>query len=228
MPARITQSVLLCGRLIFMDTHGTQPPLTGQEIRCSDCGHRYFVAVQARSGRCQACGNIEFLTQDAKPLNDLLKPSQPGIVFPLPIAKPSDPPHLAQFRGTPDGVEVQEILNRYQIEWQLWAMVVKHFEKPAYHAAYLTHVISEGNFELGTRRYQEHRGVMILSRELSRQADIADLMLERLQNLSLVRMAMEGRGLRLAEWVLALPLQSRIFKYGFVLLGMLLAARLFS
>lgn len=212
-----------------MDTHGTQPQVSGKEIQCSDCGHRYFVSALQRSSNCRVCGNIEFLSNNAEPLKDLSRAAhaEPENVLPLSAPAASEPAHLAKFRGTPDGGKVQEILNRYQIEWQLWAMVVKHFENPAYHSAYITHVIGEGNFEIGTRRYQEHRGVMMLARDLSWQAEIADLMLERLRNLSLVRMSMEGRGFRLPEWLLMLPLESRVFKYGWVFLGMLLATRLF-
>lgn len=214
-----------------MDLYGTQPSSTGKEIQCSDCGHRYHISFGQRSSRCSSCGNIEFLAQSAEPLSDIIRgeriaPSKSFLPTLEPIPEAGEPSPLENFRTLPDGFRVQELLIKYQVEWQLWAMVVRNFSDPAYHGAYLSHVVQDGAFAQASARYQEHRSVMAVSRDCLWQAEVSDLMLERLQNLSAVGMRMEGKGWRLPSWFLLLPLESRMVRIGWVACGMLLAARL--
>lgn len=225
----------MCGTLILMDLHGTQTPQSGKEIQCSDCGHRYKISPSQRSSRCAACGNIEFLSDSAEPLAEISRASREllhknviPLLAPRKANEKTENSRLDPFRTTPDGFRVQEILNKYQVEWQLWAMVVKNFGDPAFHGAYMTQILSDGSFDNAINRYQEHRAVMILSRENAWQAEVSDLMLDRVQSLSLMRMKMEGRGFRLPAWMLLLPIESRIFRMGFILFGMLVIARLFE
>jgi hypothetical protein len=115
------------------------------------------------------------------------------------------------------------------VEWQIWAMVVKNFSDPAFHAAYLTYAISHRAFDAAAARYREHRSVMALMEEHRWQAEVADLMLERIQSVSAVRMEMEGGGgLRLPGWLLLLPLGGRTFRLAWIILGMIVLWRLFG
>lgn len=135
---------------------------------------------------------------------------------------------LARFRAVPDGLRVQEIIERYQVEWQLWATLVKNFADPAYHAAYLAMVTGARAFDEASVRYREHRSVMALSENTRWEAEVADLMISRIESLTALRMEQEGgRGFRLATWLYLLPLQSRPFRIAWITLGMLAMARLF-
>jgi len=222
-----------------MDIHGNQPGGTINEIRiqCSDCGHAYLIRAGQKSSQCKACGNIEFHAESSSPLQELSHEILHRNVLPLLgprrgllPASPEGAPEesrLDAFRATPDGNKVQDLLIRYQVEWQLWAAVVKDFGDPVLHTAYLSQVISDRAFDQATRRYQEHRNVMALSRDSKWQAEIADLMLERVQALSVMRMEQLGRGWRLPLWIATLPIHSRSWRIGLFLLGMFLMARLF-
>jgi hypothetical protein len=209
---------------------------TRKEIRCRDCGHIYSVAVGQRSSRCEVCGNIEFHT-DAAPIGTTAPRAAVSgtgattvVTSYLAPAEPIDPNAkiLARFQITPRGPEVQEILVRYQVEWQLWAMLVKNFEDPAFHGAYLAMAVQTHAFDQATKRYQEHRSVMALSPETHWQAEISELMLSRLELLTSVRMEQEGgAGFRLPHWLQYIPINSRPFRIAWILLGMFLVARAF-
>lgn len=185
-----------------------------------------------RSVRCSACGNIQGVSDgapsvsaeaagDVSAARSLLKTALLG---PEEIALE---PLISRFRATPDSARVQEILTRYQVEWQIWAMVAKNFGDPAYHSAYLTHICSRGAFDRAAERYREHRSVMALGRDGLWQAEVADLMLERIENLSAMRMKMEGGGgLILPYWLLALPLGKGVFRVAWITLGLVLVFKL--
>jgi hypothetical protein len=135
---------------------------------------------------------------------------------------------LASFQKTPDGLAVQEIIERYQVEWQLWAVLVKNFGNPAYHAAYLAQVTALQAFDEASERYREHRAVMTLSENTRWEAEVADLMISRVETLATLRMEQQGsNGFRLPVWLYLLPLQSKPFRIAWVTLGLLTVAKLF-
>lgn len=185
-----------------------------------------------RSARCSNCGNIQVLDASAAPADtgadlsvarSLLKTALLG---PEPVvAEPESP--IQRFQSMPDSARVQEILTQYQVEWQIWAMVAKNFGDPAFHSAYLTHIVSRASFDRAAERYREHRSVMALGRDGLWQAEVADLMLERIENLAGMRMKMEGGGgLILPYWLLALPLGKGVFRVAWIALGLVLAFKL--
>lgn len=137
------------------------------------------------------------------------------------MAPAGNPVENGSFGAAPDGLKVEEILVKYQVEWQLWAMVVKHFADPAYHSAYLSHVVSMRSFDRAAERYREHRAVMMLGQDHHWQADVADLMLERIQTISLVCLENEARGIRAPEWLQLLPWNSSTMRIGWITLGLL-------
>lgn len=146
-------------------------------------------------------------------------------------AGPVDP--LAVFRVTPDGHTVESLRVRYQVEWQLWAELVHHFGDPAYHAAYLATVVAGTALKTASERYQEHRAVMALLPDSRWQADVADLMLARIESLSLARLAMEkvDHGFDLPAIFQYVPYRSRAIKAGWLAIGAFAAmffARLFG
>ena len=135
---------------------------------------------------------------------------------------------LERFRTTPDGHTVQDYLVRYQVEWQLWARLVQNFSDPALHGAYLARVTHAGAFDEASARYRDHRSVMALSPETHWQAEVAELMLSRVETLAALRMEQAGSdGFRLPAWLYMLPLQSKPFRIAWFTLGLLAVARLF-
>lgn len=209
----IAHSVDFCGSLNLMDLHGTHSPAASKEIQCADCGQRYRAALQWRSARCPQCGNIEFF-----PVQESggLAPEEEAAA------------ELQRFRGTPSGHEVERLLIRHQVEWQLWAAVVKNFSDPAHHSAYLSLALSFHCLDQAAARYREHQAVMALLPDSRWQAEVAEVMLGRLESLSAVQMQREASGLRLPSWVLLLPVESRTLRVGWILLGLAGGARLFG
>jgi predicted nucleic acid-binding Zn-ribbon protein len=193
-----------------METDFNLSSFPGKAIRCSDCGQPYRIAIHEKSSRCPHCGNMEF----------------------LPVALVEDRPAgsadpLKYFRAMADGQRVNELLMRYQVEWQLWAKVVENFGDPDFHGAYLTCVISENSFDRGLKRYAEHRAVMVLQRETAWHGEICELMIERLKNIAFVRLEQEGYSrLPLHSLWMLLPWNGRSFRYGFFFLGMMLAGKI--
>ncbi|RZA06831.1 MAG: hypothetical protein EOP11_09310 [Proteobacteria bacterium] len=136
---------------------------------------------------------------------------------------------LEKFRKTPDGLAVQEIIERYQVEWQLWATLVKNFAEPTYHAAYLAQITAEQNFEEASARYRDHRAVMLLSESTRWEAEVAELMISRVEMLATLRLEQQvGNGFRVPAWLWLLPVQSRPFRVAWITLGMLTVAKLFG
>lgn len=186
-----------------------------------------------RSARCSACGNIQAVgpretteasaSADLSAARSLLKTALLG---PEPVVAEPEPV-IHRFQSPPDSARVQEILTKYQVEWQIWAMVAKNFADPAFHSAYLTHIVSRRSFDKAAERYREHRSVMALGRDGLWQAEVADLMLERIENLSNMRMKMEGGGgIILPYWLLILPLNKGVFRVAWIALGLVLAFKL--
>lgn len=185
-----------------------------------------------RSARCSACGNIQVLdayvgaesSGDHSVARSLLKEALLGkeaAVEPAPLTE------IQRFQAPPDAGRVQEILTKYQVEWQIWAMVAKNFGDPAYHSAYLTHVVSRATFDRASERYREHRSVMALGKDGLWQAEVADLMLERIETLATMRMKMEGGGgIILPYWLLSLPLGKGVFRVAWITLGLVLGFKL--
>lgn len=210
-----------------METHGNSPLELRKEIRCRDCGHGYSVGIGQRSSRCSACGNVAFHAE-SEGAAFLAGAVLSRVESRLPQREPEANP-LAAFAQPADGLAVNQLLHRYQVEWQLWAMLVKNFADPIYHAAYLAQVLQSRALDQAARRYREHRSVMALSTDSLWQAEVADLMLGRIESLTAMAMAAEGRGgLRWPEWVLRLPLESRVFRVGWIALGLVGTAKIFG
>ena len=183
-----------------------------------------------QSARCANCGNIQAIhaaaglqKADVSAARSLLKTALLG-TEPV-VAEPE--PVIHRFQAPPDSARVQEILTQFQVEWQLWAMVAKNFSEPAFHSAYLTHIVSRASFDKAAERYREHRSVMALGRDGLWQAEVADLMLERIETLASMRMKMEGGGgIILPYWLLALPLGKGVFRVAWITLGLVLMFKL--
>jgi len=142
---------------------------------------------------------------------------------------PAEDP-LARFRASPDGAQVEEIRMRYQVEWQLWAVLVKNFGDPAYHMAYISEAAVSGELGRAAERYREHRSVMALLPDTRWQADAADLMLSRVEAIHATRLASPAAGLfgSLPAWLLTLPLASGAFRWAWIALGLALGAKLLA
>jgi hypothetical protein len=214
-----------------MDVYGSGTPSVRKEITCGDCGHVYLIAQGQPSARCLNCGNIEFFPQtEGKKLGALSKEIVAKRVIPRleEKAAPEDP--LVVFRSTPDGGEVEDLRIRYQVEWQLWAMLVKNFQSPAYHMAYLCQATATNELERAAERYRAHLSVMALLPESHWQSEVAELMLSRIETLSLVRMTAEGRG-----WWAQLPSRfylmrtdSRAMRVAWLAIGLAIFVKVFS
>jgi len=146
-----------------MQYYGTREARERQEIRCSDCGHRYLFLQKALSSYCPRCGNIEY----------------------LPIAPAAEKDFLKKFTTTLHSIEVEEILFRIQEEWRLWAELVEHFEEPAYHGAYLSLTTRKCILAVAAERYKKHRTFMTGISGASWQVKLADLQLRRISNLQI-------------------------------------------
>jgi hypothetical protein len=195
-----------------MEFHSNQQFEIGKEIRCKDCGSVYRIRADQKSGSCPGCGNIQHLSG----WNDLLnKVNEKAVSKEVRL-------DLSVFSQIQDGVKVEEILMNHQVEWQIWAAVVKNFSNPLFHSAYLTHLLQTGSFSMGMNRYKEHRGIMVLDMDSRWQADVSDLMLARIEALTETRMKIEGRSFSLAEWLQLLPLTSSpTFRIAWISLGMI-------
>jgi RNA polymerase subunit RPABC4/transcription elongation factor Spt4 len=195
-----------------MEFHSNQQFEIGKEIRCKDCSSVFRVKAEQKSGACPNCGNIQFTSG----WNDLLnkvseKASLKESAFDLSV-----------FSKIPDGIKVEEILMNHQVEWQIWAALVKNFSDPLFHSAYLTHLLQTGTFSNGMNRYKEHRSIMALDVDTRWQADVSDFMLARIESLSESHMKMEGKSFSLAEWIQLLPLNtSPTFRVAWISLGII-------
>lgn len=203
-----------------MELHGSRPEVRRQEIRCTDCGHTYLIAEGQLSSRCTKCGNISTHALEPRPAPRASAPVQ------------QEPSFLARFQATPDGLAVQEILSSLQVEWQLWAKLTENFSDPVYHAAYLSQAVATSQVAQASDRYREHGAVMALSREDRWQAEVADLMLSRLDRLALLRMQQSEAGTNIYfKWLMMMsnqPFRTRLFKFCWVVMGMMVAFRLMA
>lgn len=204
-----------------MELHGSRLEGRRQEIRCSDCGHTYLIAEGQLSSRCTHCGNISA---------HAVSPTPEAILVSRETVVPGQKNPLDAFQKLPDGLLVQEVLSRYQIEWQLWSVLVKNFSDPVYHAAYLSQAVAGGAISEASERYRMHRSTMVLLRDDHWQAEVADLMLTRLERLSLLRMQQTERVnylyLRWAELMTDQPLRAKLIRFGWFVVGMSLFLRL--
>lgn len=207
-----------------MELHGNQPIEGRKEITCSDCGHLYVVAQGQTSACCQVCGNIEFFGTPNS-LDSLSQSIVAKRILPR-LERTSFADPLAAFQTAPDAGRVEEMRFRYQVEWQLWAMVVKHFGDSAFHMAYLTQSMMAGDLEKATERYRDHRLAMATLADSRWQAEVADLMLSRIENLSISRMPIQSKGTWFPGWIYLAPFDARFVKLAWVVMGLGLAARL--
>ncbi|MGZ3655682.1 MAG: hypothetical protein ACXVB9_19945 [Bdellovibrionota bacterium] len=208
-----------------METHGIHTGAPRKEITCSDCGHVYLIAQGQRSGACRQCGNVAFVGENIEALSVEIVAKR--ILPRLPVRTPPPSP-LDAFRATPDGLAVEKIRMQYQVEWQLWAALVKNFADPAFHMAYLCQAIAAGELERAAERYREHRSVMAILADSLWQAEASDLMLTRIEAISISRMA-NARGnyeFDIPGFLKLLPYDSRLAKVGWIAIGLFLAARI--
>jgi hypothetical protein len=231
MPARIVQAVALCGNLNFMETHGIHTEAGRKEITCSDCGHAYLIGRDQHSGVCSACGNVALVANPALAARGRGALSEEIVakrVLPRLRGPEIAPDPLEVFRATPDGVAVEAIRMQYQVEWQLWAALVKNFGDPAHHAAYLCGSIVSGNLEEAAGRYREHRSVMALLADSRWQSEVADLMLSRIESISVARMptARGDYGFDLPTFLKLLPADSRVMKIAWIVIGAMFVGKL--
>lgn len=142
--------------------------------------------------------------------------------------KPADP--LAEFHKTPDGAVVEELRTKYQVEWQLWAALTRDFRNPALHQAYLTRALAANELDRASSRYRDHSAVMALLDDSRWQAEIADLMVSRIEQLALVRMpnARGNNEFDIPTFFKLLPFDSRIWKVAYVVFGACLMAKFFK
>jgi hypothetical protein len=141
----------------------------------------------------------------------------------------TQPDPLAAFAGLPNGQRVQEIISGFQIEWQLWAELVKNFADPHYHAAYVSQAVAKNMLLEASERYRAHRSVMALLADDRWQAEVSDLMLGRLEQLSLMRMQQTEAASPFYRWLAELnsdPFRRRLLKFTWIVAGMGLALRL--
>lgn len=230
MPARIAQAAALCGNLSFMETHGIHTEAGRKEITCADCGHVYLIASGQSSGVCSVCGNVALLGSAAQPTRGIGALSEEIVakrVLPRLRAPEPAPDPLDAFRATPDGARVEELRMQYQVDWQLWAALVKNFSDPAYHMAFLCSAITAGTLEDAANHYREHRSVMAVLADSRWQAEVADLMLTRIENISLARMPNQrgDYGFDLPAFLKVLPADSRVMKVAWISIGMFLVAK---
>lgn len=215
-----------------MEVHGSGTTSVRKEITCGDCGHVYLIAQGQPSARCVSCGNIEFLPSvdaDPKKLNGLSQ-AIASRVLPRLQEKAVAPDPLAPFRATPSGHDVENIRMRFQVEWQLWSVLVKNFHDPAYHMAYISQCTSTHELETAAQRYKEHRSVMALLSDSRWQSEVAELMLSRIEAISLMRLQSGGGG-----WYSELPVRfyqmrtdSRVMRYLWVLTGVVIMVKIYS
>jgi hypothetical protein len=201
-----------------METHGIEVPANRKAITCADCGHVFLVDALQRGGSCSACGNVAYVAADSS--GELAALVAKRV---LPRLREQKEDALAAFRSAPDGQRVEDFRMRYQVEWQLWAALVRDFRDPALHAAYLTSMLAENQLERAGERYREHRSVMALLDDSRWQAEIADLMLARVEALALSRIPATPRSSFLSLQDRAMQLAPKIF---WVALGITVAAKI--
>ncbi|MCO5141546.1 MAG: TFIIB-type zinc finger domain-containing protein [Oligoflexia bacterium] len=183
-----------------------------KEFECRDCGFLNFVSIEGSTYKCQNCGNIE-LFDLAKEKS--IQEHKTEVVEPIKTI-------------VADGRRVQKIIERYQTEWQMWSALVGDFSNHELHAAYLSISLLENKVDVATERYKKHRSVMVLSGDTYWQAEIADHYLEKLSQLAFVRVEQEGRKWNpLPEWLYLLPQTSPVLRIGWIVLGILLVAKIF-
>lgn len=181
-----------------------------EKVRCMDCSTEYEVSILARSSQCPHCGNILMhqAHRDTAEHGTLLQDKK---------ASPQD--------WKADGQAVNEILFRYQNEWQIWNKVVENFANPNFHFAYLTAVTSSNNFSQAQERYRKHSDAMKLIADESWQAEIAEQMGAKIQLIANIRMQQEGvRRTNLFDFLLLAPFTMRHFRVVWIVLGMIFLA----
>lgn len=142
----------------------------------------------------------------------------------LPPAEEAKPNPLDAFEGTPDGAAVEEIRMRYQVEWQLWAALVRRFNDHTYHMAYVCQCASLHELDKAAARYREHRNVMAVSQETRWQAEVSELMLARIESIAAMRMSSDHGTwwTELLSRVYLMRTEIKALGIGWVVLGMVL------
>ena len=101
-------------------------------------------------------------------------------------------------QGEIDPFAIEELSIRNQSEWELWGAIVRDFGNRNLHMAYLSFLGRNLCFDRGAARYREHRRQFITAKADFWQAELADEMLEKIQELCLLQFERAGRGRPLA------------------------------
>lgn len=144
--------------------------------------------------------------------------------------KPGRPDPLAAFQATPDGQAVEQLRMRYQVEWQLWAALVRQFQDHTFHMAYVCQCASLNELEKAAGRYREHRNVMALSADTRWQAEVAELMLSRIESIAALRITHDRTRWwdQLPARVYLMKTEMRALGIGWIVLGMIIGLKLLS
>ena len=191
-----------------MELNLTREESFRQEIRCTDCGHKYLLFRKQLSCRCPRCGNIEYIPAPAQ----ARKP------------EPLDEIFLQKFRQPVLSTAVEEVLLCYMQEWDLWAALVDNFENPAFHSAYLSTMMRERALAPAALRYRKHLNMMKMISGEGWQCEIAKIQLTRISQLQLVeadRSLEKILPFNLPEWLFH---YERTQKLLWILTGMILWA----
>ena len=183
-----------------------------QEFQCKDCGHKYFFAEGQYSSICLHCGNIAYhgIGAEKSRFESTALLGQ-TVMKRLSEVNEKD----IDWQISQDSVET--IISRFQVEWQLWAQVVLHFNEPAYHMAYITHISTNRIFDIATSRYATHRANSLPIQGLKWEAEMADSMIHRIESLLLGQFIREERPKSL-HWIVELPWEKQFFQVGVYLI----------
>lgn len=211
-----------------MEDYGSRTEGMRKEVTCADCGHMYRIAQGQRGSVCSACGNIEFHGDGEAGTSRVS--DQPIAARRVSSESEEGAGRRSSFQAVPDGREVEDLRVRYQVEWQLWAALVKSFHSPAYHMAYLSAAIAADELDRAGARYREHRSVMALLPDSRWQAEVADLMLERVQAIAAARITLLRGASRVKApfWLMTLPHNSFAVRMAWLSVGAFIAVRLLS
>ena len=105
-------------------------------------------------------------------------------------------------------------------------MVVKNFSDPAFHSAYLAQAATARTLNRAGQRYREHQAVMAALPDERWQAELADIMLTRVENLANLWMEKEAAGIRLPwAWRVLMP-NTGFWRIAWIVVGMILATKI--
>lgn len=142
-------------------------------------------------------------------------------------AREAEHSFLEHFQQAPDAQRVQAYIMKYQTEWHLWTVLLKDFSCSDLQYAYISQAVLEGKVAEACQRYRSHSKAMGRLREEKWQATVAEVMLERLESIALVRAQAESKPvLKLPEIFYTFVMGSKLVGMGWVFLGLFLTLKL--